>query len=130
MLRQIHNIFIYIILRCYGRTVIAESVKLSPAKACPLLQSSLLMEQGGRKAALLRLMGTCVYCGSLKLSCTGICYVISFFSFAVGFFFYLISTSFYSLQASIEFTVSIMQETRVKKPKPKIFQVYPEICWH
>lgn len=31
--------YIYVILHSYGRTVITESEKLSPTKACPLFRS-------------------------------------------------------------------------------------------
>jgi len=77
------------------------------------------MERRGKKAGLLRVMGTCLYCGFLKLSCRGICYAITFFSFSVVCFFYLISTFFCCLQASVELPDSLMQEAGVEKPKTK-----------
>lgn len=52
------------------------------------------------------------------------------FLFFCGLFFYLISTFFYSLQASLEYTDCVMQEARVKKPNAEIFQMYPEVRWY
>lgn len=84
---------IYIIPHSYRKIVIAKSVKLSPVKACPLFWSRGL-DQGGREAGLLMLMGTCLYCGSLKLSCTGICYTSSFFLFFCRLMLYFIPSFF------------------------------------
>lgn len=88
VMANIYNIYMCT-LHSYGRTVIAKSVKLSPAKACPLFRSrGLVLHSWSREGEKLVCSDSCcLYCGCLKWSCTGICYVISFFSFSVGWFF-------------------------------------------
>lgn len=55
---------------------------------------------------------------------------LAFSFFFLSVVFYLISTFFYSLQVSREWTEFLMKKSEVKICKPKIFQVYAEMYLH